>query len=161
VVIVANADTSVTQLEPDTPQAGDAISSLPAGGEAGAIAVITLQVEGVAEGDVVDARLVLTGAGVASGAGGELIALPGVWLDETSTTWNDVANAGGWSAGWVDWIQPGVETTIDVTGVVTGDGSVTFVIEGTPEQLVAIGSSDGGDPAYLVLTVEEVIAPEP
>jgi hypothetical protein len=160
-VIVSIADTSVTALEPNTPQPSDETSSLPAGGDAGAIAAITFQIEVVAEGEVVSARLVLTGTGDASGAGGELIALPGLWLDETSTTWNDVANAGGWSAGWVEWIQPGGETAIDVTGVITGDGTVTFVIEGTPEQIVVIGSSDGGTPAYLVLTIEEWIPSQP
>lgn len=152
VVIAASGDTSVTRSAPDSP--GDALTSLPAGGELGAVAVLTFGVDGVAEGTVVDARLVLTGTGDTAGAGGNLTALPGVWLDESSVTWNEVAALGGQNAGWVEWIQPGSETSIDVTGTVTSDGLVTFVIEGMPDQMVAIASSEGGAPAYLVLTIE-------
>jgi hypothetical protein len=143
----------VRQSEPDSPQLGDE-SSLPVGGESGALAVLTFEVDGIDEGTVVNARLVLTGTGDTAGAGGNLTVLPGVWLDESSTTWNEIASLGGQNAGWVDWIQPGGETVIDVTGTVTADGSMTFVIEGTPDQMVAVASSESGAPPYLVLTIE-------
>lgn len=152
VVITTSGDTSVTRSAPDS--AGEALTSLPAGGESGAAAVLTFAVDGVGESTVVDARLVLTGTGETAGAGGNLTSLPGVSLDESSTTWNEVATLGGQNAGWVEWIQPGVETSIDITGAVTSDGLVTFVIEGTPDQMVAIASSESGAPAYLVLTIE-------
>jgi hypothetical protein len=155
VVITASGDSSVMRSEPDSPQGGDGLASLPAGGESGAVAVLTFEVDGIDEGTVVNARLALTGTGDTAGAGGNLTSLPGVWLDESATTWNDVASRGGQYAGWVEWIQPGGETTIDVTGSVTSDGSITFVIEGTTEQVVAIASRESGAPPYLVLTIEE------
>ncbi len=124
------------------------------GGESGAIAVMTFDIEGIGEGTVVDARLVLTGTGDTGGTGGNINALPGVWVDESSASWNEVASLGGQNVGWVGWIEPGSETAVDVTGSVTADGSVTFVIEGTPDQVVAITSSESGVPPYLVLTVE-------
>ena len=152
VVIAASGDTSVTRIAPDS--AADAATSLPVGGESGAAAVLTFEVAGVDAGTVVDARLVLTGTGEIAGVGGNLVSLPGVWLNESSTTWNEIAALGGQKAGQVEWIQPGAETSIDVTGTVTSDGSITFVVEGMPDQTVAIASSESGAPAYLVLTIE-------
>lgn len=152
VVIAVSDDTSVTRIAPDS--AADAVTSLPVGGESSAAAVLTFEVAGVDAGTVVDARLVLTGTGETAGVGGTLTALPGVWLDESSTTWNDVASFGGQNAGWVEWVQPGVETSIDVTGTVTSDGSITFIVEGLPDQMIVIASSESGAPAYLVLTIE-------
>jgi len=152
VVIAVSGDSSVTRSAPDSP--AEALTSLPLGGESGAVAVLTFEVDGVGEGAIVDARLVLAGMGDTAGVGGNLVSLPGISLDESSTTWNDVASLGGQNAGWVEWIQPGVDTSIDVTGTVASDGVITFVIEGTPEQTVAIASGESGAPAYLLLTIE-------
>lgn len=153
-VIFTASDTSVTQSEPYSPQSEDAVSSLQVGGESGAIAVLTFEVDGVDDGTVVDAQLVITGAGEASGSGGQLRVIDGVPLGESSTTWNDIANAGGGNAGEIGWIEPGGETVTDVTGIVTADGTVSFVIEGTPGQQLAVASTESGTPAYLVLTIE-------
>ncbi|MDQ3540025.1 MAG: discoidin domain-containing protein [Chloroflexota bacterium] len=154
VVIVPSGDTSVTQSEPDSPQSGDATSSLPVGGESGAVAVLTFEVDGIEEGRVIDARLVLSGTGDTTGAGGNLTALPGVSLDEHATTWTEVKSLGGQNVGWVDALQPGGQTVVDVTGIVTADGSITFIVEGVPNQQVAIASRESGAPPRLELTIE-------
>jgi hypothetical protein len=161
VVIVSAADTSVTEADPSAAQPPDAVLSLPAGGGDGALAVITFPIEGVSSGTVVDAQLVITGAGETGGSGGQLRVVEGVWFDEGSATWNDAANAGGWNATWIDRIEPGGEAVVDVTGIVTGDGTVSFIIEGTPDQQIAIASTESGTPAYLVITIEEWITPDP
>lgn len=154
-VIVAAEDTSVAEADPASPQSPDAVLALPAGGDAGALAVLTFPIEGVGAGTVVDARLVITGAGESGGEGGQLRVIDGTWFEEASATWNDVANAGGEIGPWIGWIEPGGETEIDVTGIVSADGVVSFAIEGTPAQQVAIASTESGSPAYLVIIVEE------
>ena len=152
--VATSGDTSVTQSEPDTAQSGDAVTTLTVGGEPGGLAVLPFEVEGVGDGTVVEARLVLTGAGDAGGAGGEVTALPGVSLDEYATTWNTINASGGQYASWVEWVEPGARTEVDVTGLITSDGSITFVVEGVPDQQVAIASTESRSPAYLVITVE-------
>lgn len=161
VVIVTAADTSVTASDPGAAQSPDAAFTLSAGGVDGAIAILTFPVEGIGAGTVIDAQLVITGAGDSGGSGGQLRVVDGVWFNESSTTWNDVANAGGWDARDSGWIQPGVETVVDVTGIVTADGTVSFVIAGVADQRIAIASRESGAPAYLVITIEERITPDP
>ncbi len=86
------------------------------------------------------------------------MALTGASLDEYSTTWNEVDALGGQYAGWVESVGPGAQTEVDVTGSVTSDGSITFIVEGVPDQQVAIASNESGNPAYLVITVEPASA---
>lgn len=161
IVVLAAGDTSVAEADPLALQSPDAVLNLSAGGEAGALVVLTFPIEGVGAGTVVDARLVITGSGESGGEGGQLRVIEGVWFDETTASWNDVANAGGEDGPWIGWIEPGGRTVIDVTGVVSTDGTISFVLEGTPGQAVAIASTESGTPAYLVITVEEGVVPDP
>lgn len=160
VVIVGAADTSVTAFDPGSAHSGGALT-LPAGGEEGALAVVTFPIDGVGAGKVIAAQLVITGTGDTGGGGGQLRVVDGIGFNENSTTWNDVANAGGWVAAEVGSIQPGLETVIDVTGIVTADGTVSFVIEGLPDQSIAIKSRESGSAAYLVITIEEQVVSDP
>lgn len=147
------ADASVTTAQPDTPNAGEAGGVLTAGGPDGAQTVLTFSVDGIGSGTVVSARLVLTGSGGTAGSGGNLLVGYGTWFDEYGVTANQLAGLG--SAGWVDTISPGGQTVVDVTGVVTADGTIAFVITGTPDVAVGIGSKETGAPAMLELTIEE------
>lgn len=159
-VITVAGDASVNSIAPDQPQAGEQGSTLTAGGPDGATTVLTFNVEGVGAGSVVSARLVLTGSGETAGTGGPLLAAPGVGFDEYGVTQSQINSTGLNSAGWIDYVQPGAETSVDVTGIVTADGTISFVIPGTPEQVIGFGSREGGAPAYLVLTIEEVGSPD-
>jgi hypothetical protein len=88
------------------------------------------------------------------------LVVPGAIVDESSWNHDTVSvtslppalRADG-SAASVDWFDPGVETAIDVTGTVAADGTVTFAIAGTPDQVVAIASRESGTPPRLVVTV--------
>jgi hypothetical protein len=51
------------------------------------------------------------------------------------------------------WVEPGVTTAIDVAGIVAADGTVTFVLLGSPDAEVAVSSKEGAAPPRLVLTV--------
>ncbi|HVL23109.1 MAG TPA: discoidin domain-containing protein [Thermomicrobiales bacterium] len=157
VTATALSDTSVSSAEPDAPAAQG--PTLAAGGEDAAVVTLTFDVQGIAAGTVVDAQLVLTGGGETGGAGGELRVLPGVWIDEYGATWSQAQGLGGGGAGWVDWITPGAETRVSVTGVVSADGTVSFLLMGTPEQVATITSHESGAPARLELTVEEWVTP--
>lgn len=159
-VISSASDTSVTQSEPDSPRSGDTGGSLLVGGESGAVAILTFEIEGIAEATVVDADLVITGTGDADGSGGPLRVIDGDPFDESSVTWNQVAGTSGGAAGGIDWVEPGAETRIDVSSVITADGSITFVIEGVPDQQIAIASAESDSPSYLVLTIEETQSPQ-
>ncbi|MGN6484729.1 MAG: hypothetical protein ACTHMX_10010, partial [Thermomicrobiales bacterium] len=151
--IAVAADASVSIAQPDTPNAGEVGGVLTAGGPDGAETVLTFSVDGIGTGTVVSAQLVLTGSGSAAGSGGTLLVGYGTWFDEYGVTANQLGGLG--SAGWVDTISPGSQTVIDVTGIVTADGTISFVITGTRDVAVGIGSKESGAPAYLELTIEE------
>jgi len=159
IVIPVTNDTSVNAANPDAVQSPEDQYLLKAGGEDENLAVLTFDVSGIGSAEVVSAQLVMTGAGDTGGAGGQLLAGPGVWFDETTTTWQHVANAAPWQYAWVDWVAPGSSAPVDVTSVVTSDGVISFVLVGTPEQQIAIASREQGNPAYIVVTVVEYLPP--
>jgi hypothetical protein len=152
VVLTPVADVSVRAARPDDPEPAEAVTILHAGGPYGAVTYVTFQVEGVGAGTVIDAKLVLRVAGDAGGAGGTLGVLYDYWPDEASLTYN-TAPPGEPSAVYVDWLEPGTEVEIDVTGIVAADGTITFVLTGEAAATVAIGSRESGAPPLLVLTV--------
>lgn len=151
------SDTSVSAVTPDQPQSPDTLGTLSFGGPDGAVAYVTFEVYGIAPGSVVSATLTVTGAGPAGGSGGSLGVLSGVWVDEWGTTWNTrptgewAALAASGAAVWIPWIEPGVPTTIDVTGTVAADGTITFVFVGDPGSVAAIASRESGAPPVLVV----------
>ncbi len=149
-IVNAAADSSVTVSgTPSDP------TLLQVGGADQAMALVSFDVSGIESGTVVTATLVLTGA--ESGPAGTVTVLPGVRIDESSATWATAQN--GIVVGQGGWITGGAQTTVDVTGYVTSDGVVTFVITGSPEEVAAITSRESGVPAYLVLVIEEVTYP--
>jgi hypothetical protein len=149
-VVNASADSSVTvNGTPSDPML------LSVGGADQAVVLLSFDVSGLQSGTVVSATLVLNGA--MSGPGSTMAVMPGVWIDESSVTWESAQN--GMGIGQVGWINGGTQTTVDVTGYVTSDGLVTFVITGSPDQVAAITSRESGAPAYLVLVIEEVTYP--
>lgn len=163
VVLIPSSDISLDQwpaADAGTPTALDPSTlALPIGGAESAVTYLTFQVEGIAAGTVVDASLVLTGAGETAGSSGTITALPGVWVDEWSATTDSapgpgvpVLNATGTVPEPV-WLTPGVESIIDVTGTVNADGTISFVIAGTPDTIAGIASRESASPPRLVLTV--------
>jgi hypothetical protein len=155
---VADADATPSALDPS---AGE----LSVGGSEGAVTYLTFQVDGITAGTVVDARLVVTGAGDTAGTGGTVTAWPGIWVDEWTATaetspgpGTPVVNAAGIPSDAV-WLTPGVESVVDVTGTVSTDGTITFVLAGTAENQVAIASRESATPPRLVLTVVHPASP--
>lgn len=157
-VFTAVADTSVSRAEPDAPQPPEEAGTLAAGD--GNLAVLTFDVEGLGAGTVVQATLVVTGAGAAGGPGGQLGVLRDFWPDETALTYAGLprdqlvaAEDANGNRVVVDRIDPGVEAAIDVTGTVRADGTVTFVLLGETASVVAIAARESGAPARLVVEV--------
>ncbi len=159
VVVPVSADTSVSAADPDTPQPAAERTTLTAGGETGSLGVLTFAVDGVEAGTVLDARLLLSGSGERATSGGSLAVLPGVRVDAETATYRAVAAAGLIAVGPLDPVAPGQVTSVDVSGVVRGDGTVTFVVLGPAEAVLTLASAEGGAPARLVLTVEEWVLP--
>jgi len=145
------AETSILRTMPDAPQGGVVGGGLTLGGPDGGVVALTFDASGYADGTIIEATLLITGTGENAGAGGTILALPGVWIDPSSTTIATVYGLGGGSIGWLD-VAPGVQTAVDVTGVVSG-GTITFVITGT-ESPVTIASSSSGSGPLLVITVQ-------
>jgi hypothetical protein len=162
IALLPVADTSVSAAAPDQPQPEESIGGLPAGGENGNVAFITFQVEGIAAGSVVDATLVLTGSGATSGPAGTVRVVNGYYVDEANLTYAaaptvdlpPAVRADG-GATTVDWVDPGVELYVDVTGTVSTDGTITFAIAGLAESGVVFGSRESATPPRLVITVLE------
>lgn len=132
-------------------------SVLPIGGVGGSVALISFSVEGIAGGTVVNAKLVLTGAGETASAA-SLGVLPGYLVDEGSVTFataplaeaSAAVRPDGTVVG-IDRLEPGVQVTIDVTGVVTADGLLTFTIGG--QDAAAIASRESATPPRLELSI--------
>lgn len=141
----AAADTSVLSYDPGTAVAVDVVGSLPVGGEAGGIAYITFYPDQIGAGQVESAVLYLTGV---SGSGSVNIAVAnGVAIDEYALTLDTAPGGAGASSAWID---AGVAVPIDLTGWIAADGPVTIIVSGDG---VALGSREGGAPAYLSITV--------
>ncbi|HEY7035345.1 MAG TPA: IPT/TIG domain-containing protein [Thermomicrobiales bacterium] len=153
------ADASVSAPNRDGTPTADGASGLAAGGADNAVAFVTFQIEGVAAGSVVSAQLVLTNVGEAGAAGGTIGALADVWADpawtyETAPVAGvPPAVAADGSAVVAPWLDPWAETAIDVTGTVAADGTVTFVIFGTSDARLVLGSSGSDAAPRLVVTV--------
>ncbi len=141
----AAADASLLSFDPGTAVAIDVIGSLPVGGEAGGVAYITFYPDQIGYGQVTSAVLYLTGV---SGSGSVGIAVAnGVAIDEYSLTVDSAPGGADASGAWID---AGVAVPIDLTGWITADGPVTIIVYGDG---VALGSREGGSPAYLSITV--------
>jgi len=165
ITFVPVADTSVMATAPSAVQAPEQAGQLPVGGSVGSVSYLTFEVTGLAAGTVVDARLILIGIGEGAGPGGAIGVLPGLLVDETAPYQaQPVAAAPAMTASGTvvqaDWVQPGAETTVDVTGTVSTNGLVTFVLFGTPEAMPAVGSRESGTPPRLVLTVHDAATGE-
>ncbi len=158
------ADTSVRSAYPDDPQSPDLTGGLQFGGPEGAVSYLTFDVSAVAApGNVVTATLTLAGTGASGATGGELLAIPGVIVDEYGATWTtrpasavSAIDLYG-TAVWIDWVAPGGYVTVDVTGTVSAGGVVTFVLIGLPDSETSVGSRESGLPPTL--TVETVVHP--
>jgi hypothetical protein len=50
-------------------------------------------------------------------------------------------------------VDSGAVVSIDLTGIVSADGLVTFVIPGTAEASIALASRESGAPPLLLITV--------
>ncbi|MGH2551119.1 MAG: DUF7594 domain-containing protein, partial [Thermomicrobiales bacterium] len=161
VTAYAVSDATTFGAKPDELAPGEQSAVLNAGGADGAIAYITFSVEGVGAGTVTDAYLVLTGGG--DGAGGSTIyAIPGMWLDEASATYNNLPSQGlspaidvSGNAAYLPYIGWGEESWINVAGTIYGDGTITFVITGTPDALATLTSRESGVAPRLELTVQD------
>ncbi|HET9659777.1 MAG TPA: SH3 domain-containing protein [Thermomicrobiales bacterium] len=141
----ASADTSVLSFDPGTAVAVDVVGSLPVGGETGAVAYITFYPDQIGAAQVQSAVLYLTGV---SGSGSVSIAVAnGVAIDEYGLTLDSAPGGAGASGAWVD---AGVAVPIDLTGWIAADGPVTIIVSGDG---IALGSREGGAPAYLSITV--------
>jgi hypothetical protein len=153
----AIADTTVFLSSPGSPQTEESIASLALGGPQDAVALISFSVEGLGDAVVLGARLSFQGAGVDGGPGGSV----GVIYDYVTVdgaTANDVPsyesalNVHG-APAWFERVEPAGITQVDVTGSIYGDGTLTFVLPGQPEQTAAIYSMESGVPPQLILTV--------
>lgn len=144
-VAYAAADTSVLSFAPGTAVAIDTVGSLPVGGETGAVAYMTFYPDQIGAGQVQSAVLYLTGV---SGSGSVNIAVAnGAAIDEYALTVDSAPGGAGASGAWID---AGVAVPIDLTGWIAADGPVTIIVSGDG---IALGSREGGAPAYLSITV--------
>jgi hypothetical protein len=155
----AVSDTTVFAAEPNGSQSPESAPLLAIGGPQGAVSLISFDVTGIGEGTVLSALLTFTGAGEVGAPGGSV----GVIYDYVvpdGLTANKVPD--GDSAlnvhgvpSWLEAVEPGGLTAVDVTGSVFGDGTITFVMPGQPDATGTIYAMESGVPPQLVLTVAQ------
>ena len=155
----AVSDTTVFTAQPNASQSPESAPLLAIGGPQGAVALISFDVSGIGEGTVLSALLTFTGAGDAGAPGGSV----GVIYDYVARdglTANEVPDGGSalnvhGVPSWFEAVEPGGLTAVDVTGSVSGDGKITFVMPGQPDATGSIDSTESGIPPQLVLTVAQ------
>lgn len=152
------ADLDVSAAMPEA--VSDGALPLAIGGEGAAVALISFDVSGIGSGQVIEARLVLTGAGETGGAGGAVLVGFGVVASEGVSsfasvgvnTFTSATNTTG-AAVSLDWLVPGAETAIDVAGTLRSDGTITFAISGSAAQALLVANRESGTPPRLELVV--------
>jgi len=155
----AVSDTTVFTAEPNGSQSPESAPLLAIGGPQGAVALISFDVSGIGEGTVLSALLTFTGAGDAGAPGGSV----GVIYDYVARdglTANEVPDGGSalnvhGVPSWFEAVEPGGLTAVDVTGSVSGDGKITFVMPGQPDATGSIYSTESGVSPQLILTVAQ------
>jgi len=155
----AVSDTTVFTAAPNAPQTPESAGLLAIGGPQGAVALISFDVSGIGEGEVLSALLTFTGAGE-SGAPGGSVGVIYDYVARDGLTANDVPDGGSalnvhGVPSWFEAVEPGGLTAVDVTGSVSADGKITFVLPGQPEATGLIDAIESGIPPQLVLTVSQ------
>jgi hypothetical protein len=155
----AVSDTTVFTSAPHAPQSPESAGLLAIGGPQGAVTLISFDVTGIGEGTVLSALLTFTGAGEVGAPGGSV----GIIYDYVvpdGLTANDVPDGGSalnvhGVPSWFEAVEPGGLSAVDVTGSVSGDGKITFVLPGQPEATGSFYAMESGIPPQLVLTVAQ------
>jgi hypothetical protein len=127
------------------------------GGPQGAITLISFDVSGIGEGAVLSALLTFTGAGEAGAPGGPVEVVYDWVVPEGLTASGaprgpSALNVHG-VPSWFEAVEPGGLTAVDVTGSVSGDGIITFILPGQPEATAQLFALESGVPPQLILTV--------
>lgn len=153
----AIADTTVFVSSPGSPQSSESSGALALGGPQGAISLMSFEVAGVGDGTVLGARLTFYGAGANGAPGGEVDVIYD-YVTADDQTLNGVPNAVSamnlhGAPTWFERVEPDGMTAVDVSGSVSGDGTLTFVLPGQQDAMGSIYSIEGGVPAQLILTV--------
>jgi hypothetical protein len=155
----AVSDTTVFTTAPNAPQSPESAGLLAIGGPEGAVTLISFDITGIGEGAVFSALLTFTGAGNVGAPGGSV----GVIYDYIAPdglTANGVPDGGSalnvhGVPSWFEAVEPGGLTAVDVTGSVSADGTITFVLPGQPEATGSLYALESGIPPQLVLTVAQ------
>src|SRR5215207_76115 len=155
----AMSDTTVFTATPNAPQSPESAELLAIGGPQGAVTLISFDVTGIGEGTVLSALLTFTGAGEAGAPGGSV----GIIYDfvvPDGLTANDVPDGGSalnvhGVPSWFEAVEPGGLSDAAVTGSVSGDGKINFVLPGQPDGTGSIYAMESGIPPELVLTVAQ------
>ncbi|MFN8590227.1 MAG: hypothetical protein U0031_02115 [Thermomicrobiales bacterium] len=156
-VFDAVSDTTVFTSAPDSPQTPESAGLLAFGGPDGAVALISFDVSGVGDGSVLAARLTFLGAGSSGAPGGgvgviyDYVAKDGLTANKAPGAENAMSVQG--TPSWFERVEPGALGAVDVSGSVFGDGRITFVLTGQPEQTALIDAMESGVPPQLILTV--------
>lgn len=153
----AVADTTVFTSAPSSPQSPESAGLLALGGSQGAVALMSFDVSGIGGGTVLSALLTFTGAGDTGAPGGSVEVIYGYTVSDGMTA-NDVPSAQSamnvqGAPSWFERVEPGGQTAADVTGSVSADGPITFVLPGQSEESATILAIESGAPPQLTLTV--------
>ena len=155
----AVADTTVFTTAPNASQTPESAGLLAIGGPQGAVALMSFDVTGIGEGAVLSALLRFTGGGT-SGAPGGSVGVIYDYVARDGSAANDVPDGGSalnvhGVPSWFEAVEPDGVTAVDVTGSVSGDGKLTFVLPGQPEATGSIYATESGVPPQLVLVVAQ------
>jgi hypothetical protein len=155
----AVSDTTVFTSAPHSPQSPESAGLLAIGGPEGAVTLMSFDVTGIGQGTVLSALLTFTGAGDTGAPGGSVgviydyVAPDGLTAKEVPDGASAV-NVHG-APSWFEAVEPGGLSAADVTGSVSGDGTITFVLPGQPEATGSIYAVESGIPPQLILTVAQ------
>jgi hypothetical protein len=158
-VLDAISDATVFTSAPGSPQSPESVNFLAIGGDQGAVSLISFEVSGVKDidGTVLAARLTFNGAGEKGAPGGSVGVIQN-WVVPDGITANGVPNSETafdvhGAPSWFERVEPNGLTAVDVSGSVYGDGDITFVLPGQPDEMGSLYSLESGAAPQLILTV--------
>jgi chitodextrinase len=122
--------------------------------------LMKFSVSGVGTGSVVSAKLRVHCVDTSAGSGGEFRRVSDTSWNESTVTWGTAPGADSAIIGSLGPVSAGTSYQVDVSSLVTGDGTVGLRVSSPSTDGVDYSSKEGSFPPELVVTIQTQAVPD-